>query len=444
MSTWVVIVLGALAAFAITYALVPLSITVAKKLGAVDKPSRRRVHTKTTTRMGGIALFFGIVVPLIVVFATGVGGMSSEGFAVIGDVNLVGVFVGFLIMFLTGCIDDVVQIDAKWKLTGQIIASVIVAASGIMLQRLLTYNGDVFIDFGIFAWPITLFWLVAFANVVNLIDGLDGLAAGVCGICALSLFVMAVMTGNWSTAMCAIVVLASCLAFLRFNFYPARLFMGDSGSLTLGFALGIVSLMGVMKVSTITSFVVPVVIAGIPVIDTAAAIIRRSSKHEPVGQADTEHIHHSLLNMGYNQRRVVLTIYALCVAFAVSGVVIAKTGLAVRLVVIAIDFILATYLVRKLNLFGDVLVHFYERRDHANTRGRSDVARSAGRRRRGRVDGAGQAADTARQDDVGRSDGAGGFDSAAANVGVRDAIGEVGARAGTQSSAIRPGDEDAS
>lgn len=362
--------LVAIVAFAVTYVLVYPSTVIAKKLGAVDLPSERRVHTHATTRMGGIAIFFGIVIPLMAVYLLIGARVLPPELKPPPNINIVGVFAGMLVMFIVGCIDDVFQIRARYKLIGQIIAAIIVAASGVMLSDIRMFGSNEYLYFGFLSWPITVFWLVAFANIINLIDGLDGLAAGVCGITFAAFFVLGLMTDNPASALIAVVGLAACVAFLRFNFHPAKLFMGDCGSLTLGFLLGIISLMGIMKTATFTSLAVPVIIAGIPVLDTFSAIVRRKREHVSISVPDKGHIHHSLMKSGLDQRGVVLTIYGVCAVFAVSGIVVAGSHDAVRVVVVIIDLAVAAFLVWRLKLFGVVLAHVYEPARRKSGRGK--------------------------------------------------------------------------
>lgn len=354
-----IITLIAIVSFTVTYALVRPSIRIAKRLGAVDLPDARRVHTQPTTRMGGIALFFGICIPLAITYVLCNLGVLPIELHPPENINVMGVFAGMLIMFAVGCVDDAFQIRPRYKLVGQIVASIVIVASGVMLTHIKMLNGSDFIQFGFLAWPITVFWLVAFANIINLVDGLDGLAAGVCGITYTAFFILSLMTSSYFTALIAIVAVAACLAFLRFNFHPAQLFMGDCGSNTLGLLLGVVSLLGVMKVASFTSLAVPIIIAGIPVLDTFSAIIRRKREHLSISAPDKGHIHHSLLQSGLDQRHVVLTIYAICGVFAVSGIAVAGSIDIVRIVIVIIDLAVAGYLVWKLKLFGVVLAHYY-------------------------------------------------------------------------------------
>lgn len=362
----------AIVAFGVTYVLVYPSTVIAKKLGAVDLPSERRVHKHATTRMGGIAIFGGIMITLVITYLLCNAGVLPRELKPPPNVNLIGVGAGMLFMFILGCIDDVFQIRALYKFIGQIVAAIIVAASGVMLSEISMFGGPDFLQLGILSWPITVIWLVAFANIINLIDGLDGLAAGVCAITYGAFFVLALMSDSPETALIAIVGVAACLAFLRFNFHPAKLFMGDSGSLTLGFLLGIISLLGVMRVATFTSMAVPIIIAGIPVLDTFSAIVRRRREHISISAPDKGHIHHSLMKAGFDQRRVVLTIYGICAVFAVSGVVVASSNDTVRIIVIILDLAVAAFLVWRLKLFGAVLAHVYNPADRKAGRQRTN------------------------------------------------------------------------
>lgn len=356
--TELLILVGAIS-LALTYAMVPVSMKIAEKAGAIDMPSERRIHVRPMTRMGGIALFAGIVVSSVVaVILIGEHFLPSD-VQLPGDVNFVGVLCGFVFMFAVGIVDDIRQLSAKLKLLGQAVAATIVACSGVLLGDIHLGFDALTFSFGIWAYPITVFYLVAFANIINLIDGLDGLAAGVSAICATAFLILSCQLSLWATASMAVAIIASCIAFLRFNLNPAKLFMGDSGSLILGLGLGIVSLMGTMRVASITSLAVPVVIAAIPVLDTLAAIVRRKRNHVSIGAPDKGHIHHRLLQLGMSQRKVVFSIYGICALFAASGVIIAGASFPIRIAVVVIDLIVAAVIVWKLGLFGKVLGRYY-------------------------------------------------------------------------------------
>lgn len=345
----------AAAAFLIVLALVPASMRFALRIGAVDKPGGRHIHERPTPRLGGVALFAGIVVPLVALWLiVGEGRMTVDG-----GVRIPGLFAALTIVFIAGCIDDVKHLNPKVKLLLQVVAAAVAAVSGALVDDIRSYAGSTIFEMGWLAYPATIIYLVAFCNIANLIDGLDGLASGVIAIASLGLIGVSLTMGNVIPALICACIAGACFAFLRYNFYPAKTFMGDSGSLTLGFALGLASLVGTMKVSTITSIAVPIIIAGVPVLDTFAAIVRRMRGHVSFDTPDAGHIHHSLLKLGYDQRHVVLTVYAVSAVFALTGFVIAGSGFGVRLVCITVDFLVALYLVWKLELFEPVLMRLY-------------------------------------------------------------------------------------
>ena len=349
-------------AFLITYLMVPVSMKIATKVGAIDMPSERRVHTSPTTRMGGIALFSGIVLTSALLLSMGVriGAVPSE-FAIgkATSANPLALLLGFCFMFAMGAADDILQLRARTKFVGQIVAASIVVASGIVIHGIHITGLQMYIDFGFMAYPITVIYLVSFANVINLIDGLDGLAAGVTCIAATAFAILAAAGGVYSVLIMAIAVAASCLAFLHFNFHPAKLFMGDCGSLSLGFALGIVSLSGAMRYAGLASIVVPVVIAAVPVIDTFAAIVRRKIKGVPISLPDKNHIHHVLLQNGFSQRHVVFDIYLMCIVFAGTGIAIYRAPTSVSVIVLIADILFAAFLIWKLGLFGKIMGRYY-------------------------------------------------------------------------------------
>ena len=261
-----------LLAFVVTYLCVPLARRLALRLDAVDYPSARRVNKRPTPRMGGIAMAAGIAAALIVEVA-GEYFFGWAGFYIHGTdraVNHAGVMCGLLTIVCVGAMDDVYSLKPSVKFAGQILGATIIAASGLLLSSIANPLGAGFIQFGWWSYPLTVLYLVCFMNVINLIDGLDGLAAGIAAIASFFLFLIAFGRGLEETAMLSIILLGATLAFLRYNFAPASIFMGDSGSLLLGAMIGVISLMGVMRSPTVIVLAVPLVIAAIPIADTAA------------------------------------------------------------------------------------------------------------------------------------------------------------------------------
>ena len=217
---------------------------------------------------------------------------------------------------------------------------------------------------GWLAYPITVIYLVAFTNIINLIDGLDGLATGICGIASFTMFSMAVLSGRIDAAALSIALFGACLAFLRYNFNPASIFLGDSGSLLLGFALGSISLLNVSRTAALTSLIIPLIVAGVPIIDTFSAIVRRKRAHISIGQADKGHIHHRLIQEGYNQKQAVLLIYAWCIMLSAGAAAINQVEVPMRVLIFTVLAIGSAAFAKHLHLFEPVLRHHYNKRTH--------------------------------------------------------------------------------
>jgi UDP-GlcNAc:undecaprenyl-phosphate GlcNAc-1-phosphate transferase len=237
----------------------------------------------------------------------------------IGDGQLAGVLIGITFVFVLGVVDDVRELSAGVKFGGQILAAAFVVYMGVRIDFVGTPFGGGVIDIGWMSWPITMIWIVAFTNVINLIDGMDGLAAGVTAIAAISFLVLANLTNQLIAATMAAVLVGVCIGFLRYNFNPASIFMGDSGSMFLGFTLAAISCVGVLKSAVAITLVLPLLIIGVPVFDTGSAIIRRWRHQKPIHVADKGHIHHRLLSHGFSQRQTVLIIYAWSALLAVGA-----------------------------------------------------------------------------------------------------------------------------
>lgn len=355
------------AACATTYVLVPLAKRLAIRVDAVDYPSKRRINKTPTPRMGGVAVFFGLVVALILqVIGTWCWGWPS---ALVSHpsmpVNYYLLAAAFCIIFITGVVDDIVTLKPYAKLAGQIVAAGVAAAGGLLIGSIVNpFVAGAFIDLGWLSYPITIVYLVAFANIINLIDGLDGLATGISAIASITMFSFSILAGRTDAAALSIALFGSCLAFLRFNFHPASIFLGDSGALTLGFALGTVSLLSVSRTAALTSLLIPLIVAGVPIIDTLAAIVRRKRAHVSIGQADKGHIQHRLIQEGFDQRQAVLLIYAWSIMLSIGASIINQVRIELRIVIFIVLLVCSAAFALRLHLFEPVLRHHYNPKTH--------------------------------------------------------------------------------
>ena len=368
MTTWFPFLMLFLIGLAVTMLATPLVKRLAVKLNAIDYPSSRRINTVPVPRMGGVAIFCGLIAALIAQYV----GTTYFDWPVVFiphpkmdvDYRLLGV--SALVVFLTGLVDDLKSLKPIQKLVGQIVAASIAAAAGLLIGDIVNPFGPGELALGWLAYPITVVYLVAFANIINLIDGLDGLAAGITAIASISLFVLTLMSGRLDAAALAVALAGCCVGFLRFNFNPASIFMGDSGALTLGFLLGVVALLGVTRTAALTTLIVPLIVAGVPIIDTFAAIIRRRRGHTSIGQADKGHIQHRLISQGFNQRQAVLLIYAWSILLSIGAFAITQVTLGPRIAIFVVLVVVSVAFVVKLHLFEPVLRHYYNPETHVD------------------------------------------------------------------------------
>ncbi|QWT18261.1 undecaprenyl/decaprenyl-phosphate alpha-N-acetylglucosaminyl 1-phosphate transferase [Collinsella sp. zg1085] len=345
----------------VTLITTPLAKRLAISLDAVDYPSKRRINKTPIPRLGGLAVFCGIAAAVgVQVF-----GHTSFGWAVALvphpslAINYPMLALAFLIMVLTGAVDDVIQLSPRQKLAGQILAAILAAASGLLIQNIVNPLNRAEITLGFFAYPLTVIYLVAYTNIINLIDGLDGLATGVSAIAGCSMFSFSVLAGRSDAALIAIALIGACLGFLYYNFHPASIFLGDSGALLLGFALGSISLLNVSRVAALTSVIMPLIVAGVPIIDTFSAIIRRKRAHMSIGQADTGHIHHRLIQEGFDQRQAVLLIYAWTILLSIGAALINQVEVMPRILIFIVLLVSSAAFALRLHLFDPVLLHHY-------------------------------------------------------------------------------------
>ncbi|MBI5971806.1 UDP-GlcNAc:undecaprenyl-phosphate/decaprenyl-phosphate GlcNAc-1-phosphate transferase [Staphylococcus caledonicus] len=290
----------------ISLIITPVVIKVSIKLDLVDRPNYRKIHTKPVSVLGGTVILLSFLIGIWL------------GHPIEREVR--PLVIGAIVMYLVGLIDDIYDLKPILKLLGQIVAASIVVFYDITIDFISFPMGPT-IHFGIFSIPITIIWIVAITNAINLIDGLDGLASGVSAIGLITIAFIAILQANVFIIMICSVLIGSLLGFLCFNFHPAKIFLGDSGALMIGFIIGFLSLLGFKNITFISLFF-PIVILAVPFIDTLFAMIRRMKNKQHIMQADKSHLHHRLLALGYSHRQTVLLIYSIAIMFSLSSIIL--------------------------------------------------------------------------------------------------------------------------
>ncbi|HXH82681.1 MAG TPA: MraY family glycosyltransferase [Candidatus Tectomicrobia bacterium] len=297
---------GAGIALAIVILLTPAVGGMARLLGVVDRPGARRLNRRPVPRLGGLAIFLGVLVPALAFLHLG------------GEMR--GVLVGAAVACVVGAMDDFRGLAPPPKLAGQIVAAAIPTGFGVRVDH-VTFPFLGVLDLpGWLGVALTVMWIVAVMNMVNFLDGLDGLAAGVCGIAGTTFAVLALSLGKVDAATLAAIVAGACLGFLRHNFFPARIFMGDSGALVLGYTLATVAVAGLVKTASTVVLFLPLLVLAVPIIDTSFVVVRRVKHGLPVYAADRGHLHHRFVGIGFSQRRAALTMWAWCATLAAAAI----------------------------------------------------------------------------------------------------------------------------
>jgi UDP-GlcNAc:undecaprenyl-phosphate GlcNAc-1-phosphate transferase len=299
------VVWGALVAFVVVVLLTPAVGGMARLIGAVDAPGGRRLNLRPVPRLGGLALFLGIFVP-------------SLAFLPLGRETR-GLLLGAAVAVTVGAIDDFRGLLWWEKLAGQLLAAAVPTWFGVWVDR---FTFPLIGIHALPAWagvPLTILWIVAIMNMVNFLDGMDGLAAGVAAIAGLTFAVIALSLGKSDAAIMSAIVFGACVGFLRHNFYPARIFMGDSGALLLGFVLAAVSVQGLLKTAATVALFFPLLVLAVPIVDTTFVVARRLWHGEKVFEGDQAHLHHRFLRRGFSQPRAALTIWAWCTSLAAAA-----------------------------------------------------------------------------------------------------------------------------
>ncbi len=318
------------AAGILSFAFTPPVKRLAHRIGAIDVPKdARRMHKKPTPRLGGLAIYLAFI-------------LVSLFFAQKNVQNLT-IFLGSAIIVVLGIFDDRDALGAKFKFCIQLIAAAIPVVFGnLRIERITNpnlFSDDLYLEFGPLSILITIIWIVAITNAVNLIDGLDGLAVGVSAIACMTMLAVSLLIGEIQIAIFLAVLAGSCVGFMPYNLNPASIFMGDTGSTFLGFMLATLSIQGMFKVYAIISFAVPFLILGLPIFDTAFAILRRVLSGRSPLSPDRGHVHHRLMDMGFNQKQAVAILYAIATALGLLAVVLTTSG-ELRAIVLVVVLIL--------------------------------------------------------------------------------------------------------
>ncbi|TDP91745.1 UDP-GlcNAc:undecaprenyl-phosphate GlcNAc-1-phosphate transferase [Halanaerobium saccharolyticum] len=330
-----------LAAFIITLILslviTPAIIRLAHRLNFIDQPGERKINKKIIATAGGTAIYLAFMIPL--------------RFFLPANQTVKGIMIGGSFMLILGLLDDKFEISAPIKFLGQIIGALILIYYGVKINFITNPFGG-FIFLGIYAVPFTVFWIVSIINTINLIDGLDGLAAGVSIIAVLTLFAVALQENQVLAPMLAVLLAGSCLGFLKYNFNPAKVFMGDTGSMFIGYIIAAVSITGALKSAAAVTIFVPMLALAIPILDTTFAIIRRIFNDRPIGEADHGHIHHRLLAIGMNQKQAVISVYVISAILGTIAFVINGIKFDHALIIFASVILIIIYGAKKIGIFS--------------------------------------------------------------------------------------------
>lgn len=315
--------------------LIPFIRKLAFQIGAVDVPRERHIHNTDMPKLGGLGIFLGFLI----------------GYMIFGQpsTQMISILIGGFIILIGGIIDDITELSAKTQFLFQLAAACIIVFYGQILLVDISAFG-LYLHFGVFAYPVTILFILGCINCLNLIDGLDGLSGGISSIYFLTIGIIATMQGSRGLDfILCFVMLGATLGFLLHNFHPARIFAGNSGSMFLGFIISVIALLGFKNV-TLTSLVIPLCVLAIPILDTLFAIVRRALKGQSITKADKFHIHHQLLNRKFSQVQTVLIIYLIDILFAVASVIYIAHHELISYIIYGILLLIVIIFVLKTNI----------------------------------------------------------------------------------------------
>jgi len=301
--------------FLFVCAATPILIKLGIKFGFVDQVNQRKIHRGVIPRIGGIGISLGTLLPIFLLFYIH-GGVHIET-----TNNIYLFFVGGLGISLLGLFDDIKGINAKVKFLFQIVIAVMATMHGALIKSLPMPWGQQ--ELGFFGYILTVFWIIGIINAFNLIDGMDGLSSGITLFSSLTISMLAIVNGTYylPVALVGLALAGAVTGFLIYNFNPAKIFMGDSGSMFIGYILAVLSLKSQSKAHAVVSIMVPIIAMGLPILDTTLAFLRRILRHQSIFAADKQHIHHFLLSLGFNQRKTVLILYAISILFTILSMI---------------------------------------------------------------------------------------------------------------------------
>ena len=358
------VVLALLVALVVSFLASPLVKNFAYKVGAIDVPKdARRMHKTPIPRLGGLAIFLGFMISVILFVP------------IRGDREMQSILLGAVIIVVLGVVDDIMALPAMLKFVVQIVAALIPTLNGVIVRAVS--NPNIFSDnpYWVLDWlsiPVTVLWIVAVTNSVNLIDGLDGLANGVSAISATTVLVISLIASEAQVALVMAALVGASVGFMPYNQNPAKMFMGDTGATFLGYILATMSIQGLFKFYAVISFVVPFLILGLPIFDTAFAFTRRIAHGQSPMHADRSHIHHRLIDLGLNQKQAVATLYVISAILGLSAVVLTTGGEGKAMILFAalcIVAVVAAKVVFPKEITHEIQEELGEMRDHSHKKG---------------------------------------------------------------------------
>ncbi len=321
------------AAFIISFAATPIVKAFAQKVGAIDVPREaRRIHDHPIPRMGGLAIFLGFLLSVLLFVEI--------------DRQLQGILLGCVIIVATGAVDDIISLNAWVKLALQILAAAVAVIHGVEINVLANpavWSAREYLVLGGWGVPLSILWIVGITNSVNLIDGLDGLAVGVSTISSVTMLIIALLVSDSSVAIVLAALAGACVGFMPYNLNPAKIFMGDTGALLLGYVLATMSILGLFKFYAVVSFAVPLLAIAVPLFDTVFSFCRRLLRGQSPMHADRGHFHHRLIDMGLNQKQAVAVLYSISAILGLAAVVITTSG-EIKALILILGFCLCAFL----------------------------------------------------------------------------------------------------